>query len=85
MIHTAEGEHFRNAIRGASKRHDLLVTGVKERELLARGSAELRIHTDDLERRVSEMGRPIGPPWAQDQKRAALVGWLALARASRQS
>lgn len=85
MIHTAEGEHFRNAIRAASKRHDLPVTGVKERELLARGSAELRIQADELERRVSEMGRPIGPPWAQDQKHAALVGWLALVRASRQS
>jgi hypothetical protein len=85
MIHTAEGEHFRNAIRAASKHHNLPVTGVKERELFARGSAELRIFADDLERRVSEMGRLIGPPWAQDQKHAALVGWLALARASKQS
>lgn len=85
LIHTAEGEHFRNAIAAASKHHDLPVTGVKERELFARGSAELRISAGDLERRVSEIGRLIGPPWAQDQKHAALVGWLALAAGSKRS
>jgi hypothetical protein len=28
--------------------------------------------------RIGDMGRDIGPPWAADQKRAALVAWLAL-------
>jgi hypothetical protein len=28
---------------------------------------------------VAELGRACGPPWAQDQKSAALVAWLALA------
>jgi hypothetical protein len=31
-----------------------------------------------LQRRVAELGKPIGPPWTQDQKFAALVAWLAL-------
>jgi hypothetical protein len=28
---------------------------------------------------VVELGRACGPPWAQDQKSAALVAWVALA------
>ncbi len=83
LIHTAEGELFRNALTHASEHCDLAVTGVRERDLFARGAAELRLPTDELRRRVAELGRPIGPPWRQDEKHAALVGWLTLAAASR--
>ena len=79
LIHTAEGELFRNVLVEAGEHHDLPVTGVRERELFARGAAELSIPAGELERRVAELGRTIGPPWAQDQKYAALVAWLALA------
>ena len=84
LIHTAEGELFRDALTHASEHCDLAVTGVRERELYARGAAELRIPVEELRRRVTELGRPLGPPWRQDQKHAALVGWLTLAAASRQ-
>jgi hypothetical protein len=83
LIHTAEGDLFRNALTHASERCGLPVTGVKERELYARGTAELGVPADQLQRRVTELGRPIGPPWRQDDKYAALVGWLVLAAASR--
>ena len=79
LIHTAEGELFRDALRYASERCKLPVTAVKERDLFERAAAELRIPSGELQRRVAEMGRAIGPPWRQDQKLAALVGWLALA------
>jgi hypothetical protein len=81
LIHTAEGELFRDALTHASEHCELRVTGVRERELFARGAAELRVPVDELRRQVTEMGRPIGPPWRQDQKHAALVAWLALAAA----
>jgi hypothetical protein len=29
---------------------------------------------------VEELRREVGPPWAQDQKLAALAAWIALAR-----
>ena len=79
MLHTAEGELFRGALRLAGENCGLVVTGVKEKELAARGATELGFSLDDLRLRLSEMGRPVGPPWGQDQKVAALLAWLALA------
>ena len=52
--------------------------GVKEKELFERGAAQLRTKVTELERRVQEMGKSVGPPWTQDQKYAALVAWMAL-------
>jgi hypothetical protein len=83
LIHTAEGELFRGALTQAIERCGVPVRGVRERELWARGEAELHRPVDELRRYVAEMGRRIGPPWRQDEKHAALVGWLALAAASR--
>jgi len=78
LIHTAEGEFYRNALVEAGAHCGLKVTGVKERELFERGAAQLRLSIDQVERCIAELGRPIGPPWTQDQKYAALVAWLAL-------
>lgn len=83
LIHTAEGELFREALIRASRHHHLPVTGVKERELWTRAAAALPISADALQRRIAEMGRDLGPPWSQDEKFAALVAWLALAAAPR--
>jgi hypothetical protein len=79
LIHTAEGELFRNAIAHAGQHCGLPVTGVKERDLFARASTQLRIPDGKLRRCLVDMGQSVGPPWSQDQKHAALVGWLALA------
>lgn len=83
LIHTAEGEFFREALVHASERCGLPVSRVREREVLERGSAGLRLPADKLQRRIAELGRSLGPPWAQDQKQAALVAWLALADAAK--
>ncbi len=83
LIHTAEGEFFRNALIKASESLRLPVTRVKERELFAQAEAELHVHANELQRRLNELGRQLGPPWRQDEKFAALVAWLALASASR--
>ncbi len=85
LIHTAEGELFRNALIEAGRHCDLAVTKVAERELFARGAAALRIPVEELQRRVTELGRPLGPPWRQDEKYAALIGWMVLAAAARPS
>jgi hypothetical protein len=82
LIHTAEGELFRQVLTHACEQCALRVTGVRERELFARGAAELSVPPDALRRRVTELGRSVGPPWRQDEKYAALVAWLALAAAS---
>ncbi len=83
LIHTAEGEFYRDAIREASEHCGVPAMGVKERELLAQSANELRIPAVEVERRIAELGKKIGPPWRQDEKLAALAGWLALAVRSR--
>jgi hypothetical protein len=78
LIHTAEGEFFRNALMEAGEHCGLPVLGVKEKELFERGADRLRVPVRDLERRMGELGKPMGAPWTQDQKYAALVAWMAL-------
>ena len=79
LIHTADGEHFREALLHASARCGLKSITIKERDLLASASKALRLKPNDLTRRIADLGRPLGPPWSQDEKLASLVAWLALA------
>lgn len=69
MIHTAEGEFFRDVVGQAAAALGLLVTKVKERELKARA---------DFAARVTQLGRGLGPPWREDEKLSALAAWLVL-------
>jgi hypothetical protein len=78
MIHTAEGEFFRNAFADASDDLGIVVSKVRERELFDRAAAELGVATSKLKAKLAALGREIGPPWTQDQKGAALAGWLLL-------
>jgi len=77
LIHTAEGELFRQVILRASEDCGLPITTVRERELWASGACRLGLPVDALESRITEMGRSIGRPWRQDEKYSALVAWLA--------
>jgi hypothetical protein len=79
LIHTAEGELFRQALVCAAQECGLPVTGVKERELFSVTSDRLLVPSNELEKRLADWGRALGPPWRQDQKYAALAAWLALA------
>jgi hypothetical protein len=79
LIHTAEGELFRDVLRRASQRCGLRLVEVSERELEARTVRSLRRSAAELQSRLAEWGKALGSPWTQDEKRAALVAWLALA------
>lgn len=83
LIHAAEGEFFRHALIQASEHFGLPITVVREGELYERAAVELESTVDKLVARIDEMGRPLGPPWGQDQKLATLVGWLALVAPTR--
>ena len=78
LIHAAEGELFRDVLRQASRRCGLRVTEVRERDLEERAARSLRRSAAELGRRLAAWGKTLGPPWTQDEKRAALVAWLAL-------
>ena len=79
MLHTAEGEFYRDALDEASLHLGLKVVGVREKEVVALGSAMLGTTSDRLQKTLTDLGKPFGSPWRQDEKLATLVAWLALA------
>jgi hypothetical protein len=78
LIHTADGELFRAAIRGACARCGVRVTTVRERELLERCAEAFSLNPKEALRRAAELGREFGAPWRQDEKFATLGAWWAL-------
>jgi len=84
LIHTADGELFREALLHASARCGLRDFRVKEREVLDLAGRAFRLKPADIMRRVTELGRSLGSPWSQDEKFATMAAWLALS-ASRKS
>jgi len=82
LIHAAEGELFRDVIRRASRGCGLALVEAGERELEERASRSLRRSPAQIQGRLAEWGKALGSPWTQDEKRAALVAWVALSEAA---
>jgi hypothetical protein len=78
LIHTAEGELFREVLALAGERRGLAVLKVKERELDGQCESALGVPAAELPGLLAAIGKTLGPPWRQDEKYAALAGWLAL-------
>ncbi|MDP9337790.1 MAG: hypothetical protein M3P45_02865 [Acidobacteriota bacterium] len=78
LIHTAEGEFFREAIWKACQALDIPVTGFRERDLHEAMAAGFEKAASKMLRQVASAGRSVGPPWTTDQKTAALAALLAL-------
>jgi len=78
MIHTAEGEFFRNAIREACRGMGIAVTGVRERDLFSSAAEKLDFAAARIKRKMEELRHSAGSPWTADQKNAAVAGFLAL-------
>jgi len=82
LLHTAEGEFFREALVSAGEQCSLPVTRIREREIQDRATAALGRDQTELERHIQELGRSLGPPWRQDEKLATLAAWITLAEAA---
>jgi hypothetical protein len=67
LIHTAEGELFRDVLVWAAKNCGLPVAGVRQKDLDASAL-----------RRLDSLGKRIGPPWTQDQKYATVAAFRVL-------
>lgn len=78
LIHTADGELFREAIMHGCARCGLKMESVKERELLESAGKALHGKPAQLMRRVTKLGKPFGAPWSQDEKFATLAAWVAM-------
>jgi hypothetical protein len=79
LIHTADGEHFREALRHSCADCGVEIACIRDRELLERGVKSLGMKREKLLRRLTELGGGFGAPWTQDEKYAALAAWLVLA------
>ena len=78
LIHTAEGVLFRKAILRAAEKIGLKAVEIVERELFTQAEVKLHFSRKELDRRLAEFGRGLGPPWQQDQKFATLAAWMGL-------
>lgn len=67
LLHTAEGEMFRDVLAWAAGECGLAVTRVREKDLLP----------SSLDR-IASLAKVIGPPWTQDQKYAAVAALMVL-------
>lgn len=82
LIHSADGDHFRNAIAAAGERCHLTATRVRTRDLDREAAAAIGKAPLALQQAVRELGRELGPPWAADQKAAALLAGADVGRGS---
>jgi hypothetical protein len=80
LIHTAEGEFFRNAVRKACECLKISVMAIRERELDERAKTAFGDAASRVQGRISSLGSSIGPPWTKDHKAAALAALTILAR-----
>jgi hypothetical protein len=78
LIHTAEGEFFRRAVWNACEKLKIQVSGVRERDLETQAKSVLGKSAAAAVKKISQMGKSIGPPWTQDHKSAALAAWIGL-------
>jgi hypothetical protein len=78
LIHTAEGEFFRQSFRKAAGRLGMQVTGIRERDLPERTQAAFGPQAGSVIREIAGRGSSLGPPWTTDQKNACLAGLLFL-------
>jgi|SRR5438128_1281333 len=80
LIHTADGELFRDSIRQSCARAKFPLNAIKERDLLVAASKCLNKRPEFLKGQITALGKSLGPPWTQDEKFATLAAWLTLER-----
>jgi len=73
LIHTAEGEFFRNAVRRACEQMKIPVTAIPERDVEERARVVFGNVTSRLQQKIGSAGTLMGPPWTKDHKAAALA------------
>src|SRR5262249_9663889 len=59
LIHSADGELYRDALREESLARGLAVTAVKERDLFGHGARVLKARAPELKKRVDALGREL--------------------------
>lgn len=79
----ADGMMYQLALCRAARGLGLEVDQCRRGEEIERAAARVEVHTDDLVSFVNDEGRPSGPPWTEEHRRAYAAGIAALARRQR--
>jgi len=77
-MHKAEGVLFPDALCRATERCKIALVKVAEKELEARAAQDLSMPLCDIAEKIAVLGKTAGPPWAKDQKTAALAAMIAI-------
>jgi len=78
----ADGMMYQFAVCRAARDLGLDVHQCRRGEENARAAARLGVHLDDIGSFVSATGRPPGPPWTEEHRRAFAAGIAVLAAAA---
>jgi hypothetical protein len=76
---SADGMMYQQAICRAAKKLKLAVQLCKRGEEAARAAEQLAVTADEVAAFVAGPGRPAGPPWTEEHRRAFAAGIAALA------
>ena len=78
LIHTAEGEFFRQVLADACQHCRLPVMRIRQREIWDTAAKAFGIPQATLQRQISDLRRSIGTPWSTDEKFASMAAWIAM-------
>ena len=76
---SADGMLYQGALCRAAKRQGLEVRLCQRGEEVELAATSLGVQPDEIEEFVTRTGRPAGPPWTQEHRRAYAAGIAALA------
>lgn len=82
LLHTAEGELYRDALSEAADAAGLRIVRFLNKEVRSEAAAAMSWPLPELESRLAAMGKLAGTPWTKDEKDATAAAWLALATIS---
>jgi hypothetical protein len=79
LLCAADGMLYQLAVCRAARQLELDVHLCRRGEEAARAARQLGVSADEIEHFVSRTGRPTGPPWTQEHRRAYAAGIAVLA------
>jgi hypothetical protein len=78
LIHAAEGELYRSAIRNAAEAAGLPVVEVRTKEVHGKAARTFGMSESKVAQLLAQIGKAAGKPWAKDYKEAWLAALIAL-------
>jgi hypothetical protein len=79
LAHAAEGHLYQRALLQGAAARGLETFAIPKRSIWEQGESALGVARGELRDWIGQLRREVGPPWAEDQKLAALAAWIALA------